>query len=165
MLGKSFGKVVSFQELGYGKPAGEANNVRQGELAKPLALVHDLGTVPVHHFEELTQIGLGILHNFIVGQHGAGGGASTRVADLRGPVADYQDELVPQVLQLAQFPQSNHVAQVNVRSAGVETHLQPEGLALLQQLDELFADDDVADTALGDALQVGRTKGHWRLRI
>ncbi len=42
------------------------------------------------------------------------------------------------------------VAEVQVRPAGVEPHLEAEGLALLEARDELWLGDDPGDAALGD---------------
>ena len=77
-------------------------------FAEPLALL-DLPerAALVHHHEELAQVGLGVLHHLLVGQHGAGGRLAAGVAYLRRPVADDEDYLVAEVLQLAQLAEAN----------------------------------------------------------
>ena len=143
---------------------GQADDVGQGEFAEPLALVNDLGPVSVNDLEELAKVGLGVFHHLFVGEHGPGSGAATGVANLGGPVSDNEDEPVTQVLQLAELAKAYHVAEVNIGTAGVEAHFESQRLAFLKQLDELFADDDVVDAALGNAPEFLGAKGHWYLR-
>ena len=76
VLAKALGKVVPFEELGDGEPPGQADNIGQGEFAEPLALVNDLGAVAVNDLEELAEVGLGVFHDLVVGEHGPGSGAA-----------------------------------------------------------------------------------------
>ena len=115
--------------MGHGEASGQTDDVGKGELAEPLTLLDHLGTVPVHHLEELTQVGLGVVHHLLVGQHGAGGRLSAGVAYLRRPVADDEDDLVSQILQLAQLAEAHSMAEVDVWAAGVKPHLEAKGTA------------------------------------
>ena len=56
------------------------------------------------------------------------------------------------LLELAQLPQSDHVPEVNIGPAGIETLLQPQWPAGLQQLAQLFLDDDLGHAALQNAV-------------
>jgi len=84
-----------------------------------------------------------------VGQDRPGGRLAAGVAYLGGPVSHDKNHLVAQLLELAQFTKTHHMAQVNVRPAGVEAHLQAQGLSLLQHADELVVGDDFLDATTG----------------
>ena len=146
------GKVVAVQELVDGEVRREPYDVGERELPEPLALVHGARPVRVHDLEELAHVRLGVLAHVLGAEHRARVGLAGRVADLRRPVADDEDELVTEVLQLSQFPETDVVAEVQVRSAGVEPHLETERLPLLQTADELVLRDDLRYAALRDAV-------------
>ena len=61
---------------------------------------------------------------------------------------------MPELLKLPKFPKADHVAQMNVRAAGVEAHLKAELLATLHQTDELLLGDDLADATGYNRFQV-----------
>ena len=141
--GIPFGEVVPGQKLGHGEPAGELYDIGQAELTEPLALPPHLGPVPVHHLEELVQIGLSVVLHLLGGKHRPGGRLAAGVTDLCGPVPDYQDHPVPQLLELPELTEANCVAQVDVGAARVEAHLEPEGLSRVQELVHLLPNDDL----------------------
>ena len=146
------GEVVPCQELRHCEAPCEVDHAGQRELAEPLALPHCLRTLPVHQLEELLHVGLRVGPHLFGGEHRARGGLAAGVAYLRGPVAHNQDDLVAQLLQLAQLPQADGVAQMNVRPAGVETHLEPEGFALAQEANELLLNYYVGHAAPDNAV-------------
>ena len=80
---------------------------------------------PVDDAEELLHVGFGVgldLSAVSIGRVTVAAG----IADLRGPVADDQHDLVAELLKLAQFSQPDHVSQVDVRGTGVEAFFQPQ---------------------------------------
>ena len=154
------GEVVSFEELGEGEAAGEGQNVGEGELAEPFALEDGFGAVLVDYAEELVEVGLGVFHDLLVGEHGAGGGFAAGVAYLGGPVADDEDDFVSEFLKLAEFAEADDVAEVDVGPAGVEAHFEAEGLAFLEEAGEFVFDDDFDYAAAGDLLDSGVVQLH-----
>ena len=112
------------QHLGHGEFADKSNDICEAELSKPLALPDDPGLFPSDHLEELLQIGLGIGAHLFGREHGAGLRFTAGVADLSGPVADDEDDLMPQFLKLAQLPQPHYMPQVDVRAAWVKALLE-----------------------------------------
>ena len=77
-----------------------------------------------------------------MGQDGAGGRLATGVADLGGPVSDDENHLVSQFLKLVQLTKTYDVSQVDIRSAGIESHLEAQRLSSLQHPDKLIVGDD-----------------------
>ena len=116
-------EVLARQELGDGELAGQPDDIGQVELAEPLALPSDLGLFFIDYLEELLHIGLGVGLDLFGGEHRAGDRTPAGVADLRRPVAHDEDNLVPQLLELAQLAQRHHVPQVDIGRAGVEALL------------------------------------------
>ena len=124
LLLEPLGEVVTLQKLGHGELSGQPNHVRETKLAEPFTLPHHLSQVLVHNLKELAQVGLGVGNHLIVGQDRPGGRLAAWVADLGGPVSHDKNHLVAQLLELAQLAKTHHMAQVNVRPAGVKAHLQ-----------------------------------------
>ena len=154
VLGVAVGEVLPVEELVDGEPAGQFDHVGQCKFAEPLALPFHLRAVPVHDLEELAHVGFGVFQDLGVGEHRAGCRAAGGVTNLRGPVAHDQDHLVPEILQLPEFSQPNHVTQVNVRPAGIKPHFQAQRCAPLQHGGELVLRDDPAYTAPRDGGKV-----------
>ena len=125
---EAVGEVFTGEDLGDGEAAGEGYDFGEGEVAEPLALPSDVGAVTVHDLEELVHVGLGVFSDGLGGEHLPGGGLATGVADLGCPVADYKDYAVAELLELAQFPEANGVAEVDVGAAGSKPILSRRGL-------------------------------------
>ena len=130
ILGEAAGEVVALEELGDGKLAGQSYHVGQAERPKPVALPSDFGAVAVHYLEELREVGLGVLNDLLVGEHGPRGGSSRRIADLRRPVSHDDNNRMPEFLQLPQLAKAHRMAQVDIRRGRVEPHLQTQRVAL-----------------------------------
>ena len=145
---EAVGEVLPGKDLGYGKAAGERDDLGEGELAEPVALPSDLGAILVDDFEELLHVGACVLLDLLGGEHLAGGGLAAGVADLGRPVADDEDDPVTEILELAQLSQAHGVSEVDVSAAGVEAHLEAEGSARIQKLFELLLADDFGDAAV-----------------
>jgi len=60
---------------------------------------------------------------------------------------------VPQLLELTQFSQSDHVSHVNVRGTGVEAFLQPQFFAAVQQLGK-FLFEIISETPVLTGIQI-----------
>ena len=145
---EAVGEVLSGEDLGDGKAAGEFNDLSEGEVAEPLALPPDVGAVTVHDLEELVHVGLGVFADGLGGEHLPGGGLAAGVADLGGPVADYEDYAVAELLELAQLAEADGVAEVDVGAAGVEPHLESERFTSVEELFQLLPADYLGDSAV-----------------
>jgi hypothetical protein len=85
-----------------------------------------------------------------VGQHGAGGGLAAGIADLSRPIANDKDDFVAKLLKLSQLAKPDYMAQVDIGAAGVEAHLQPQRLALLQQPHHFLFHNNFSDASPED---------------
>ena len=155
------GEIVPLQELRDGEVGCESYHLGEVEFPEPLALPHHLGAHLVNQCEELAHVRFGVRLYLLVGEHGTRHRLSAGVAYLRRPVADDQDDLMPQLLELAQFAQSDDMSQVDVGPTGVEPHLQSQGLFSLHELVEFTLDDHLDYPSALDMLQSGIID-HWR---
>ncbi|GAB4180296.1 MAG: hypothetical protein Fur0032_21200 [Terrimicrobiaceae bacterium] len=101
-------------------------------------------------FEGLFLVTFGIGHDLVMGELGAGGGASAGVADHGGEVANDEDGIVSGILELTEFVENDTVAEVNIWGGGIDTQLDAEGAAFGQFGGKFFTTDD----ALGARGQV-----------
>ena len=89
-------------------------------------VVADLGARGVEHQLGLGVVGFGIGLDLLLGQRRARGVAARGVADQAGEVANQEDDLVPEVLQLAHLVEHHGVAEVDVGRRGVEAELDAQ---------------------------------------
>ena len=101
----------------------------------------------------------------------AGDVLAGRVADHPGEVADQEDHLVPQVLELPHLVEQHGMAQVQVRRGRVETGLDAQRAAELEPGFQLLALEDFVGAAADQverACSVDRTRKmnsrEWLLR-
>ena len=91
-----------------------------------------------------------MLHHLIMGEMGARGGATARIANHRGEVTDDQDGLVTEFLKLAELGEPNRVPQMNVGRGGINPELHLEGTAQRQLGGQLLLTQDLGTA--GDKL-------------
>ncbi|MBT9162558.1 MAG: hypothetical protein DDT27_01116 [Dehalococcoidia bacterium] len=112
-----------------GEFAGETDDISQTEFPEPLALPLYLGLLAVNHLEELIHVGFGIGPHLICGKHGTSLRLTAGIANLSGPVTHDENHLMPQILKLTEFSESDHMAEMNIGTAGVEALLQAQRFA------------------------------------
>ena len=138
----SFGKVVALHDARDGHLAAESEPVGGVHLAEPLGVEADLGLLYVEDFAELLFDGLDVLEDFFLGELLARLALSAGVADHRREVADDEDGLVPEALEVAKFAQNDCPAERHVARRGIDAEFDAQWLAALDLLGEgLFADD------------------------
>ncbi len=148
MLRPALGEVVALHHPRQRVLARQPDDVVELHLPEPLGVVDHLGLLRVQHLEGLLGVGLGALEDLLTSGHRAGGAPAGGVADHRGEVADEEDHLVPQLLELAHLVHQHRVAEVQIRARRVEAGLDLEGAPLLQPLQQLLLDVEVDDAAL-----------------
>jgi hypothetical protein len=150
----ALGEVVALHHARHGVARGQLDHAARAERVAPLGVVADLGALGVEHQRGLLEIGHRVGFDLLAGQRRARGVAARRVANHRGEVADQENHLVPQVLQLAQLVQHHGVAQVQVGRGRVEAQLDAQRLAALfgtrQFLGEFALDQQLVDTAFSN---------------
>ncbi len=87
-----------------------------------------------------------------MGELNAHGALVGGVADAAGEVADQKDNLVSQVLELAELPQGDGVAQVDDRAGRIDAQVDADRLAGSQAALQILAPDDLDDAPFEDAL-------------
>ena len=75
-------------------------------------------------------------------------GATARVADHSGEIADDENCLVPEVLKLSQFSQNNRVAKVNIRCRRIDAKLDAQRPAERKFIAQFAFVDDLRRTLL-----------------
>jgi hypothetical protein len=80
----------------------------------------DLGLFGVEDFEDLLLVGFGVAIDGGLIERGPSDVTSGGIADASGHVADEKDNRVAQILEVLHLAQEDGVAQVKVRSGGIE---------------------------------------------
>ncbi len=150
----ALGEVVALHHARHRVARGQLDHAARAERIAPFRVVADFGLGRVQHQRGLGEVGCGVQFDLFARQRRARDVAPGRVADHRGEVADQEDHLVAQVLQLAQLVQDHRMAQVQVRRGWIEAQLDAQRHAALlgarQLLREFAFDQQFVDTALGD---------------
>ena len=142
LRGVALGEIVTLQHAGHGELAGQLDHVRGRHLAEPLGIEAQLGLFAIQHLEHLVGVGAGIGLHVFARQRLAGGILATGVADHAGEVADQENDLMPQVLELAHLVQQDGMADMQVGRGRVEAGLDAQGPAQLEAGLQLFALED-----------------------
>src|SRR3546814_14665118 len=100
-------------------------------LAEPFAVETQLGPVAVEHLEHLVGVGARVGLHVLAGERLAGGVLAAGVATHSGEIADQEDHLVADVLDLLHLVAQHGVAEVPVRrgrvAAGIDTPVRTDG--------------------------------------
>ena len=100
--------------------------------------------------------GFGVGHDLVTGQRLAGHVLPGGVADHSGEIADQEDHLVAQHLELAQFVDQHGVAEVQIRRGRIETGLDHQRATGFQLFDQFafYQDLDSSTEAMPHLLSV-----------
>ena len=145
-------EILALEHLLHGDAGVEAEDVFEGHLPEPVTVEDDLGFVRVEDLEGLGGVGFGVGEDVLAGKRGTGGGAAGGVADAGGEVADDEDGLVAEELELAEFLHDHGVAEVDVGRGGVDAEFDAEGSALAELVGEFLFGKDFG-SACGEALE------------
>lgn len=119
-------EIFALEHLLEGDARIEAEDVLVGHFAEPFAVIADFGFFAIEDFESLFGVGFGVFEDFFAGEGRAGGGASGGVADGGGEVADEEDGLVAELLELAEFFEDDGVTEVDVWGGGIDAEFDAE---------------------------------------
>ena len=136
--GEALGEVVALEHLGDRRRAREAEELVHRHV-EPLGVEAQLVAARGRRedAERLLLVRPRVAVDLLARQHGPGRRAPARVADARREVADDEDDLVAEVLELAELLQDDRVAEVDVRRRRVEAELHAQLAALARGLLEL----------------------------
>ncbi|KPX14621.1 Adenosylhomocysteinase [Pseudomonas syringae pv. delphinii] len=127
---------------------GQANEIGRAEFVHPRRVERHLGLGRIENFEDLRLVGFGVIENLLAGERRTRGAFAARVADHAGEVTDQEDDLMSQILKLAQLVYKDRVTQVQIRRCRVETSLDTQRLAALELFDQFSLDQEFICTAL-----------------
>jgi hypothetical protein len=131
----------------------------------PFAVVADLGAGRVQHQAGLAVVGFGVGLDLLGRERRARAVAPRGVADQGGEVADQEDHLVPQVLQLAHLVEHHRVADVDVGRRGVQPQLDAQrlarGLGALPVSSPIRPGQQFFHAAQRDFKRPGHALGQW----
>jgi hypothetical protein len=147
-------EVLAMEHLLEGHAAVETDDVNERHFGEPVPVEDDLGFFAVENFEGLFPEGFCISEHFFAAELGPGFGASGRVANHGGEVADNEDGLMSQLLELAEFFETDGEAEVNVGSGGVDAEFDVEGASEAQFGEEFVFGEDFSGTA-AESLELG----------
>ena len=114
----------------------------------------DLGAIRIQNPKDLIAIGRGIAFDLCRRQRRPRRTLAGGISDASGEVADQEENVVPEILELTQLVNQHRVTEVQVRCRRIESGLDPQGAAFLQTFDEvLFGQDFIrAATDHGELL-------------
>ncbi len=122
---QSFREVVPRQKLGDGHFAAELQDVGKRHFREPIAVADDLGPRKVEHAAQLAEISGGVLFDAFGREAGPRRVAAAGIADSGRVIADNNDRLVSQLLELANLSHGDRVPQVHVNAGRVDPILDP----------------------------------------
>lgn len=148
IAGIALAKVIALQHPRNGVLRGKTNEVSRGQLVHPGGIEGYFGLGRVEDLEDLGLVRLRILQNLLARQGRTGNTFPTGVTNHPSEVADEEDHLMPQVLELAQLINKHGMAKMQIGSGRVEAGLDPQGLATLQLGHQFRLYQDLVCTAL-----------------
>jgi hypothetical protein len=120
-------EVVPLEHPGDGVPGGQLDHLGRAHLAHPARVEDHEGLLRIQDVEDLLLVGPGVLQHLLPGERLAGGALAGGVPDHPGEVTDQEQDLVAEVLELAELVDQDRVAEVEVGRGRVESRLHPQG--------------------------------------
>ncbi len=137
-FGVAMGEPVSSQELLYSEVRGQLDHVGEGEIGQPFGVAADDGLLRIEDLVRLVNVGLCFVGHFLRGLLSPRRILVAGIADEPREIADEEDGLVSQLLELGQLSHSYSMSQMQVWGRGVVAAVDPQwpaaAYALLQPL-------------------------------
>ncbi len=124
----AFLEGVAFEHSCDGHFLAELEGIDEGHFVEPFGVVAEFDFFGGHveDFSGLFEVGFGVGIDLFAGEDGAGFLFAGGVADHGGGVADDEDGLVAQILELAHFSEDDGVTEVKVGSGGIHAEFDAE---------------------------------------
>src|SRR6266852_7226506 len=135
-------------------------NISFGASVMPMVLSSDFGPFPIEDEKYLVGIGLGVGLELIGRKRGPGDVTPGGIADHSGEVTDQKNNVVPEVLKLAELVELHRVAEMQIGPGRVEAFLDSQWLAAPELGFELGFDDQFVRASFEDGQLVGKVDGH-----
>ena len=141
-------KIFALKHLLQRHHAVQADDLFELHGFEPFAVRDELRASGVEHLERLFTIRFGVGQDLLAAELGAGGGAAAGVADHRSKIADNQNCFVTEILKLPQLPENQRVAQMKIRTRGIDPQFDAERPAEGEFLAELGLADNLGAALL-----------------
>src|SRR3990167_3341328 len=130
-------EVIALQHPRHGVLRGQPNEISWSHFVHPGGVEGDLGFRRIENLEHLSFIGLRVLQYLLAGQRWARGALTAGVADHPREVADQENHLMPQLLELSQLINKHGVPEVQIRRSRIKTCIDTQWLTTLELLNQL----------------------------
>ncbi len=141
-------EVIALQHARHGVLRRKPDEVCRTELIHPGGIECHLGLGRIQNLEDLCFIGLGVVEHLLARKRGTGSTLAARIANHAGEVADQENHLMPEILELAQLVNKHRVSKVQVGRGWIKTGLDAKWLPTLELCDQLGLDQEFICTTL-----------------
>ena len=146
-------KLLAVEHLRERHFCRQADDADVTKLVEPLGVVADFSFTGVEDFEDLSLVGFGVGVDLLACEGLAGDVAAGGVAYESGRIADEEDDLVAELLEVAQLAHEHGVAEVEIGSGGIESGFDAERAAGFERVREALAEVADADDFGGAFLE------------
>ena len=151
LLGRvALGEIVALEHARHRVFRRELDHAVGAERHQPFGVERHLGLFAVEDQEHLVGVCTSVRLDFLTGQRGPRRIAARGVADHSGEIADEEDDMVAEILQLTKLVELDRVPEVEVRACRVEPLLDLQWLAARELAAELGFDQQLVGAALED---------------
>ncbi|MND82204.1 hypothetical protein D3C80_740270 [compost metagenome] len=141
-------EVIPFKHPRHCVLRRQANEVGRAQRIHPGGVECDFSSGRVENLEDLRFIGLGIFEDLLASQRRTRCALAAWITDQPREVTNQEDDLMPQLLELAQLINKHCMTQVQVRRRRVKASLDAQRLATLELLDQFGFDQYLFRTTL-----------------
>ena len=150
-------EILALHHLLQRHAAVELHHLVEAHHLEPFAVEDGPRPLRIEDFVSLLLEALRIRHHLIVRELRARLRAARRVADHRREIADDEDRLMPEVLELPQLREPDGEPEMDVRRRGIDAQLHVERLAAAQLGEEFRLGNDLRGAAFEEfELRFGR---------
>ena len=126
VFAKAPGEIIALQQTGDGVLSTKPDHLVEAQGIKPLAVEADFRLARIEDLKDLRLVGFGIAQHFLTRHRRAGDVTATRIPDQARHVADQEDHLMAQILEMLEFANQDRVPEVQIRRSRIEAGLHSE---------------------------------------
>ena len=153
-------EIIPLQHASHRVPGRQLDHAGSTELLHPGGVEDHFGFRRVQDLENLVLIRLCIFQHLLTGKWLACLVFSGWITDHAGEVTNQKEDVVAQVLELAQFVDQYCVAQMQIRCRGVEAGLDAQRTPFLELGDQLGFQQDFLGAPLDEGQRIVDRLGH-----
>src|SRR2546422_1049118 len=154
-------EIIALEHPGHAVLRAQMDELLGRHPVHPPAVEINAGPLGIQDFVNLALVGLGVLPHFFLRQRLAGLRDAGRVPDHAREIADEEDHLMAQVLEVLQLMDEDGVSEMEIRRGGVEASLDAERPPVFERLRELVSEFLRGDDLDGPARDEGKLPLHF----